>query len=365
MFPRSSRGSAAAAGLHGSASGTSFAAPQVAGAAALVWAANPRLSARQVADVLKATASGHGSWTPGLGFGVIDVAAAVDLATNDRDAIGPDCTFSAARLSWPRAAEYVSASGRGEEGGSRTSGSVAVPTPVKLGLAALVALVVYRRARVFGRAAKDQPAGATAVILGAFALANPSDDPVSPELALVDSTLRERIAMDEQAQASEAVQAPPEVGPAVETDVSTGQAIERRRSRRFVGGVVAVLVLAAAVVAAIALVEMSRRDAAPVPAPTVATHSSTTAPASGPSARNFAWAPVQGASEYDVEIRRNGKVLYAATTSVPHVKVPAQWERGRRKLTLSPGAYQWYVWPILGASGRRGAALVATTFVIH
>ena len=246
------------------------------------------------------------------------------------------------------------------------SSSVAVPTPVKLGLAALVALLVYRgRARVFGRAAKEQPASATAVILGAVALANPSDDPVSPELALVDSTLRERIAMDEQAQAAEATQAPLHIGPAVETGASTGQALERRRPRRFVGGVVALLVLAAVVVAAIALVEMSRRDAAPVHAATVAVHSPTTAAASGPSARNFAWAPVQGASEYDVEIRRNGEVLYSGMTSVPHVRVPAQWERGGRKVTLSPGAYQWYVWPVLGASGRRGAALVATTVVIH
>ena len=54
--------------------------PQVAGAAALVWAANPRLTARQVAAVLEQTASGHGSWSAELGYGVIDVAAAVDLA---------------------------------------------------------------------------------------------------------------------------------------------------------------------------------------------------------------------------------------------------------------------------------------------
>jgi len=60
--------------------GTSFAAPQVAGAAALVWGANPALTARQVADILKTTASGHGAWTPDLGYGVIDVAAAVRLA---------------------------------------------------------------------------------------------------------------------------------------------------------------------------------------------------------------------------------------------------------------------------------------------
>jgi serine protease len=70
------------AGLYGFASGSSFAAPEVAGAAALVWAANPALGAQQVAQLLKATASGHGAWTRDLGFGVIDVAAAVAAATS-------------------------------------------------------------------------------------------------------------------------------------------------------------------------------------------------------------------------------------------------------------------------------------------
>jgi subtilisin family serine protease len=63
------------------ASGTSFAAPEVAGAAALVWAANPRLSFRRVARILKQTASGSGDWSPELGYGVIDAAAAVQRAT--------------------------------------------------------------------------------------------------------------------------------------------------------------------------------------------------------------------------------------------------------------------------------------------
>jgi subtilisin family serine protease len=69
------------AGLYGFASGTSFAAPEVAGAAALVWAANPLLTATQVADLLKQTASGNGSWNRSLGYGVIDVAAAVAAAS--------------------------------------------------------------------------------------------------------------------------------------------------------------------------------------------------------------------------------------------------------------------------------------------
>jgi subtilisin family serine protease len=72
-------------GIYGFSSGTSFAAPEVAGAAALVWAANPALTARQVATILKRTASGHGAWNPSLGFGVLDAASAVELVPT----IGP------------------------------------------------------------------------------------------------------------------------------------------------------------------------------------------------------------------------------------------------------------------------------------
>lgn len=68
-------------GVYGYASGTSFAAPQVAGAAALVWAANPFLSAAEVASLLEQSASGRGNWTPDLGYGVLDVAAAIALAS--------------------------------------------------------------------------------------------------------------------------------------------------------------------------------------------------------------------------------------------------------------------------------------------
>jgi subtilisin family serine protease len=67
-------------GAYGFATGTSFSAPQVSGAAALVMAANPFLTAGKVAQILKESASGHGSWTPTLGYGVLDVAAAVARA---------------------------------------------------------------------------------------------------------------------------------------------------------------------------------------------------------------------------------------------------------------------------------------------
>jgi subtilisin family serine protease len=78
LFPRTPL--AGVSGLYGYGSGTSFAAPLVSGAAALVWAANPSLTAQQVAQTLKATASGNGTWTAELGYGVVNVAAAVALA---------------------------------------------------------------------------------------------------------------------------------------------------------------------------------------------------------------------------------------------------------------------------------------------
>jgi subtilisin family serine protease len=68
-------------GVYGYGTGTSYSAPQVAGAAALVWAANPALTAEEVATLLEQTASGGGRWNAQLGYGVLDVAAAVTRAS--------------------------------------------------------------------------------------------------------------------------------------------------------------------------------------------------------------------------------------------------------------------------------------------
>ena len=69
------------------ASGTSFAAPEVAGVAALIWAARPTLTNYQVASIIKQSATrGADGWTPRMGCGVLDAGAALELAMSFSDA---------------------------------------------------------------------------------------------------------------------------------------------------------------------------------------------------------------------------------------------------------------------------------------
>jgi subtilase family protein/fervidolysin-like protein len=101
------------AGIYGYGSGTSFSSPEVAGAAALVWAANPALKATDVAEILKQSASGHGGWNQDTGYGNLDVASAVARAQGVSVAV-PTVTLAGSRsglrvnLSWssPGAVSY-------------------------------------------------------------------------------------------------------------------------------------------------------------------------------------------------------------------------------------------------------------------
>jgi subtilisin family serine protease len=62
---------------YGYLSGTSMASPQVAGAVALVRAANPRLSNLSVIRLMKASATRTRGWTNDLGWGILNAGAAV------------------------------------------------------------------------------------------------------------------------------------------------------------------------------------------------------------------------------------------------------------------------------------------------
>ncbi|MGH2921878.1 MAG: S8 family peptidase [Gaiellaceae bacterium] len=134
-------------GLYGWSSGTSFSTPQVTGAAALVWAANPQLTAQQVAGVLKSTASGHGRWTPSLGFGVLDVAAAVGAATGQviRERMQGSATLKLGV--WRARAPRVHQSGRGKIRRVRVSASLRSSVPGVSSAHRIVTLDVLRRGR--------------------------------------------------------------------------------------------------------------------------------------------------------------------------------------------------------------------------
>jgi subtilisin family serine protease len=92
---------------YGEVKGTSFAAPEVAGIAALIWAARPELTNYQVADIIKESARHGGSdWTPTIGCGVLDAGAALELALHiaagaSTDTDGVCSTAGAAPPSWP------------------------------------------------------------------------------------------------------------------------------------------------------------------------------------------------------------------------------------------------------------------------
>jgi subtilisin family serine protease len=88
--------------------GTSFAAPEVAGVAALIWAARPELKNYEVADIIKQTArrAPGAGWTRELGCGVLDAGAALEVATGVTSPVaagsGDACSAGAAApAAWP------------------------------------------------------------------------------------------------------------------------------------------------------------------------------------------------------------------------------------------------------------------------
>jgi hypothetical protein len=68
---------------YGYLAGTSFAAPEVAGVAALIWSMRPELANWQVADIIKQSARREpgAGWTPTAGCGVLDAERALALAS--------------------------------------------------------------------------------------------------------------------------------------------------------------------------------------------------------------------------------------------------------------------------------------------
>jgi hypothetical protein len=73
--------------------------------------------------------------------------------------------------------------------------------------------------------------------------------------------------------------------------------------------------------------------------------------------RRFAWAPVEGAVAYRVELFRGTKQVLRARTKDPVYELVSPWRHLGRTENLTAGSYRWYVWPIF-ASGPAAEAVV-------
>ena len=230
-------------------------------------------------------------------------------------------------------------------------------------------------------------------------------EPVSPELVLVDPTLAERsrsrladpadtlARVDALVEASRlaslarrSLEMPPQ--PVRDLVESTRRAsrVGRRRTAVFAGGVAAgTLVIALLVGVRVDLTgtpagaDTTVIPEAPAPAvPSTPPASASTQPkASAPkqpkasrppretksASQRFAWAPVDGASAYHVELFRGSSKVFEADTTRPALTIPARWVFEQKRQTLQPGNYRWYVWPL--TSGTRAArAVVQATLTV-
>jgi hypothetical protein len=77
------------------------------------------------------------------------------------------------------------------------------------------------------------------------------------------------------------------------------------------------------------------------------------------------WTPLKGASYYNVQLMRGGKVFSAWPTR-PSLRLRRTWTYEGRRYRLRPGVYRWYVWPGRGRIGaaRYGRLLGSSTFVV-
>jgi hypothetical protein len=102
--------------VYGTASGTSFAAPIVAGATAWVWTARPTLEKTQVFDVMRFSARNVGPPGPDnrTGFGIVDIPRALSRRPPAVDPLEPndDIDHVRARGIFPAAARPLTSPGR-------------------------------------------------------------------------------------------------------------------------------------------------------------------------------------------------------------------------------------------------------------
>jgi hypothetical protein len=79
----------------------------------------------------------------------------------------------------------------------------------------------------------------------------------------------------------------------------------------------------------------------------------------------LSWTPVPGASYYNVQLYRTGKVL-SVWPDRARLQLRRHWRFGGHRYRLAPGKYRWFVWPGFGkrSAGRYGHTIGSGTFIV-
>ena len=89
--------------------------------------------------------------------------------------------------------------------------------------------------------------------------------------------------------------------------------------------------------------------------------------AGGPTAPVFSWVAVQGATYYDFELFRGAERVFTGRPREPRLTLPSTWTYAGRRFTRAPGSYRWLVRPVFHANTktRYGPAIVSAKLVLH
>ncbi len=70
-------------------------------------------------------------------------------------------------------------------------------------------------------------------------------------------------------------------------------------------------------------------------------------PTAATTPQQFAWAPVRGATAYDVALFDKTTRVFHARTTKPTITIAVRTGRAGPAGSVAPGAYEWYVWPVV------------------
>jgi hypothetical protein len=78
------------------------------------------------------------------------------------------------------------------------------------------------------------------------------------------------------------------------------------------------------------------------------------------------WIATKGADYYNVQLFRGTRKILTIWPLKSQVALHRTWKFGGRKITLTQGTYQWYVWPGFGARSavRYGTMLGSSSFAM-